>query len=514
MALAHNFSSFTSAALTQPKRSASKIDQITIWGVLHKPYVGWDISSAGTPCQYPQSNKFFKQIPYDVLAIRKHMNFGQHYKGRYLSSNINITVFDAHNNSVSVPVGTSTRVTDPHYRQVPPVQDMQIKMKTARRNRSVTVFGVLFNFAGSDVNKMVQRVEDMILEPWFIDTITDEPDVFLWVGHMSVACDRWPIVFNAIWDVHPMTPILIFGGHLHVRDCPSGRWKGKGREGRHTDECGEEDVRHAARFAVQDPYPAKYVKRRESGRRTMMKEQQLQNAGRVNIQDFRYIPEWSEKTYVCNSSARGEEKWACDVTGGEGDVQENGEHRRCVQKRVSTYDAPNSGGSGTDGTGRTSEVIREPRIGDNDLERDRDRRGLGNGVRPRPCARREGEGGEGHLLSLCLWRLGFARVGVGGRAGGKHGNEREGKGKARERKGRRDERRKGGEGEEREQQSCMGALYPAAFSGRARSGTREMKCKSSPIIGGSVGEHVASTDRAAVAARHSSGRMDHGTGHA
>jgi hypothetical protein len=30
----------------------------------------------------------------------------------------------------------------------------------------VTAFGVLFNFAGSDVNTTVQRVEDMILEPW------------------------------------------------------------------------------------------------------------------------------------------------------------------------------------------------------------------------------------------------------------------------------------------------------------------------------------------------------------
>jgi hypothetical protein len=46
----------------------------------------------------------------------------------------------------------------------------------------------------------------------------------------------------------------------------------------------------------------------------MMKERQLQNAGRVNIPDSRYILEWLEKTYVCNSSAQGEEKWACDVT--------------------------------------------------------------------------------------------------------------------------------------------------------------------------------------------------------
>ena len=32
-------------------------------------------------------------------------NFAPKLGGRYLSSNVNITVFDKHNNSVSVPVG-------------------------------------------------------------------------------------------------------------------------------------------------------------------------------------------------------------------------------------------------------------------------------------------------------------------------------------------------------------------------------------------------------------------------
>ncbi|KAJ6532285.1 Metallo-dependent phosphatase-like protein [Mycena vulgaris] len=159
------------------------------------------------------ANEFFKQIPYDVLAIGNHelytyantfdmhMNFGQHYKGRYLSSNINITVFDANNQSVSVPVGSRFR-----------------KFQT-RKGRSVTAFGLLFDFAGSDVNTTVQRLEEMVLEPWFTDAITDAPDLFLLVGHMPVARDRWPIVFAAIREVHPTTPILIFGGHAHVRDC-------------------------------------------------------------------------------------------------------------------------------------------------------------------------------------------------------------------------------------------------------------------------------------------------------
>ncbi|KAJ6532281.1 Metallo-dependent phosphatase-like protein [Mycena vulgaris] len=152
------------------------------------------------------SNEFFKQIPYDVLAIGNHelytyantfdmhMNFGPHYKGRYLSSNANITVFDANNRSVSVPVGSRFR-----------------KFQT-RKGRSVTAFGLIFDFAGSDVNTTVQRLEETVFEPWFTDAIVDAPDLFLLVGHMPVVRDRWPIVFAAIREVHPTTPILIFGG--------------------------------------------------------------------------------------------------------------------------------------------------------------------------------------------------------------------------------------------------------------------------------------------------------------
>ncbi|KAJ7098610.1 Metallo-dependent phosphatase-like protein [Mycena belliarum] len=159
------------------------------------------------------SNEFFKQMPYDVLAIGNHelytyantfdmhMNFAPHYGGRYLSSNVNITVLDAANRTVSVPVGN------------------RFRKFTTRKGRSVTAFGVLYDFATPDVNTTVQRVEDMVLEHWFIDAIADEPDLFLLVGHMPIARDRWPVVFDAIRKVHPTTPIMIFGGHLHIRDC-------------------------------------------------------------------------------------------------------------------------------------------------------------------------------------------------------------------------------------------------------------------------------------------------------
>ncbi|KAK1231791.1 hypothetical protein PQX77_005083 [Marasmius sp. AFHP31] len=161
------------------------------------------------------TNEFLKQLPYDVMAIGnhelyiynvtldmvlaidfRHQNFAPALKDRYLSSNVNITV-----NGTSVPVGNRFA-----------------KFKT-RKGRSVTALGVLFEFAGNDNNTTVQNVADMVKEAWFVDAIREEPDIFLLAGHMPVARDKWPIVFDAIRAVHPTTPILILGGHTHIRDC-------------------------------------------------------------------------------------------------------------------------------------------------------------------------------------------------------------------------------------------------------------------------------------------------------
>ncbi|KAJ7172261.1 Metallo-dependent phosphatase-like protein [Mycena filopes] len=154
------------------------------------------------------SNEFFKQLPYDLLAIGNHelyiynntldmhKNFAPRFNGRYLSSNVNITI-----QGVSRPVG-----------------DRFAKFKT-RKGREVTALGVLFDFTGNDHNTTVQPVEDMVKEAWFAEAIKDEPDFFLLAGHMPVSKDNWPLVFNAVRAVHPLTPILILGGHTHIRDC-------------------------------------------------------------------------------------------------------------------------------------------------------------------------------------------------------------------------------------------------------------------------------------------------------
>ncbi|KAH8994624.1 Metallo-dependent phosphatase-like protein [Lactarius akahatsu] len=158
-----------------------------------------------------ESNQFFSQLPYDVLAIGNHelyiymnaldmhQNFAPKFPDWYLSSNINITILGPNGSPVSVPIGSRFA-----------------KFKT-RKGRKVTSLGDVYDFTGNDHNTTVQNVEDMVKEAW------DEPDFFLLVGHMPVARDNSlhsrPLVFNAVRAVHPTTPILILGGRTHIRDC-------------------------------------------------------------------------------------------------------------------------------------------------------------------------------------------------------------------------------------------------------------------------------------------------------
>ncbi|KAG7444361.1 uncharacterized protein BT62DRAFT_1029301 [Guyanagaster necrorhizus] len=160
-----------------------------------------------------ETTKFLAELPYDVMAIGNHelyvyadtldmhLNLAPKLNGRYLSSNVNITLADQNNNTVDVPVGSRFA-----------------KFKT-QKGRTVTALGVIYDFTGNDQNTTVQKVEDMVKESWFLEAIKDEPDFFLLAGHMPVSRDNWPLVFNAVRAVHATTPILILGGHTHIRDC-------------------------------------------------------------------------------------------------------------------------------------------------------------------------------------------------------------------------------------------------------------------------------------------------------
>ena len=97
-------------------------------------------------------------------AVPSSTNFAPQLKGKYLTSNVNITVVDEQNKTASVPIGSRFR-----------------KFET-EMGRKVTALGVLFDFRGNSANTTVQKVENMVKESWFQEAIKDEPDLFLLAG--------------------------------------------------------------------------------------------------------------------------------------------------------------------------------------------------------------------------------------------------------------------------------------------------------------------------------------------
>lgn len=129
-------------------------------------------------CEQWQSNQFIKQLPYDLLAIGNHelyiynntldmyTDFAPHWNGRYLSSNVNITVPSPSDPSqnVSVPVGE------------------RYAKFTTRLGKRVTSVGVLYDFTGNDEGTTVQKVEDMVKEEWVsISLPSFLPSRFFWL---------------------------------------------------------------------------------------------------------------------------------------------------------------------------------------------------------------------------------------------------------------------------------------------------------------------------------------------
>ncbi|KAA1121570.1 hypothetical protein PGTUg99_032438 [Puccinia graminis f. sp. tritici] len=167
-----------------------------------EPYV-----HPGTP-RGTTSTKIFTRVPYDILAIGNHElydpaiaqnmhdDFAPSWNGSYLTSNVNITT-----SGTSVPLGS-------RYRKL-----------VTEHGRRVTAFGILFHFTGNAHGTTVQPPSEMILEPWFKEAIQDKPDLFLLAGHMGIRDSDWKRVFKTIRAIHPEVPIIILGGHYHIRDC-------------------------------------------------------------------------------------------------------------------------------------------------------------------------------------------------------------------------------------------------------------------------------------------------------
>jgi hypothetical protein len=80
-------------------------------------------------------------------------------------------------------------------------------------------FGFLFDFTGNANNTVVQPVEETIKEEWFQQAIRDkEVDLVLVYGHVGPRMKEYETLYKTIrrqqWD----TPIVLLGGHTHIRD--------------------------------------------------------------------------------------------------------------------------------------------------------------------------------------------------------------------------------------------------------------------------------------------------------
>nr|XP_019045440.1 vacuolar protein [Kwoniella bestiolae CBS 10118]OCF24370.1 vacuolar protein [Kwoniella bestiolae CBS 10118] len=162
-----------------------------------------------------KAEDIFSMLPYDIITIGNHELY--HYEdaleeyrnkgrwnGRYVTSNVNITIQAEDGSFQSVPLG-----------------EQYLKFETDQ-GRKITAFGVIFNCKRVFVRISIQKPSKLAKDPWFLEAIEEKPDYFVLAGHMPARGEtsEFTPIFDAIREIHPKVPIYVFaGGHTHVRDC-------------------------------------------------------------------------------------------------------------------------------------------------------------------------------------------------------------------------------------------------------------------------------------------------------
>ncbi|PPJ59306.1 hypothetical protein CBER1_04234 [Cercospora berteroae] len=152
----------------------------------------------------------FKQLPYDLLSIGNHElyttqiandtyhNFAPDWGGRYLTSNV-----DIYENGVQKPFS-----------------DRYAYYQTKMGIR-VMSFAFIFNFTGNSNATVVTPVGTAVQQSWFKEQASRQDiDLFVISGHITLRqSTEWNLIYAAIRQYHPTTPIQIFAGHRHIRDA-------------------------------------------------------------------------------------------------------------------------------------------------------------------------------------------------------------------------------------------------------------------------------------------------------
>ncbi|KAK3371986.1 Metallo-dependent phosphatase-like protein [Podospora didyma] len=134
-------------------------------------------------------------------ADEEHRKTVPNFKGNYIASNLDYI--------------------DPESRERTPMAQRYHKFQTKNQKLDIVAFGFLFDFNGNAANTVVQPVKDTIKEEWFQKAIRESADTFVVIGHVGVQMQEFKDIFKAIRKQNPSTPILFFGGHVHVRDATS-----------------------------------------------------------------------------------------------------------------------------------------------------------------------------------------------------------------------------------------------------------------------------------------------------
>jgi 2',3'-cyclic-nucleotide 2'-phosphodiesterase (5'-nucleotidase family) len=152
----------------------------------------------------------FDKLPYDLLSIGNHElytteiandtyhNFAPRWGGRYVTSNVDWNI-----------TGTPK-----------PFSNRYAYWKSKQGIR-IMAFAFIFNFTGNSNATVVTPVGDAVKQSWFQQQVKrTDIDMFLVAGHITLRnSTEWSLIYGAIRQHHPTTPINIFGGHRHVRDA-------------------------------------------------------------------------------------------------------------------------------------------------------------------------------------------------------------------------------------------------------------------------------------------------------
>ncbi|KAI9331848.1 Metallo-dependent phosphatase-like protein [Obelidium mucronatum] len=163
-------------------------------------------------------------VDYDILAIGNHELYvnpiidqvsgtiAPYWGPKFLTGNVYTSTDGKFNAATSKPIG------------------QRFRKFTGSKGSKVTAFGFLFQgFAGQQGNhSTITTVTSEVNQTWFTDAIKEKPDFFLLAGHISLRYvdkagksspqTEWAAAIKAIRAVHATVPIVVFGGHYHIRD--------------------------------------------------------------------------------------------------------------------------------------------------------------------------------------------------------------------------------------------------------------------------------------------------------